>query len=106
MDYGTFSLIVSVADVVVYTVLMTASVRRERWLRRHPIHERELLITESPTLLVLLMVSLLLLLTSLTIGRSDYVEAMRLAAGVIRGVVLALGLWLFGWYLTVRETWL
>ena len=106
MDYGTFSLAVSLVDVVLYAALMVIAGRREHWLRRHPEHVRTLLLTQSPALIVLFSVSVLLLVTSLTIGHSDYAEAMRLAAAAMRGIILAFGLWLVGWYVTVRETWL
>ena len=106
MDYGTFSLLVSLADVAVYAVLLGIAARREQWLRRHPTHVRALLLTQSPALLVLFSISMLLLVISLTLGHSDLAELMRLATATMRGIILAFGLWLFGWYLTVRRTWL
>ncbi len=103
MDYGTFATLMSIFGVGLYLVLLVIAVRRmqRRTIQSPPMGSA----TEAAFISLQLVIALATLASAVTVGHAEFAEVPRFAISVIRGAILAGGVFLLGYYLRMAETW-
>lgn len=105
MSYQEFALSLSVILVVLYSALVAIAFRRSRnasRVERVSVHARHV---EGPAAGIILIVSLALFVSAARLGAADYSTVFMHIGAFMRGGLIVLGLYLLGWYWSVRETW-
>lgn len=109
MTYQAFASTLSLFGVALYAVLVAIAARRAHLGRAYAevepivLHARRV---EGPLLTALLIVALGMLVSASLLGSPAYAELVKLTLSLVRGFLIVTGLYVAGWYWTVRETWL
>ena len=98
IDYATFSFAISALLVLLYGLLTVIALR---WKR---VFDRPVAIV-GPVVTVLFAISILLFISSLTIGHPELGDLSRFVVALVRGMMAALGLYLVGWFLAAKGIW-
>jgi hypothetical protein len=104
MDYAIASQVVSIADVIVWVVLLVIVLRRARNNAQVTV-SRHALVLEGPLVTFGLLVGVVLLISAAQLSPPNFQEIAHFVAPIVRGALLVFGLYIFGFYWLVRETW-